>query len=504
MLSIRAFVLAAILLIIGAAAADTKSTTSEEAYSACPTPRIRKSWDMLTADEKKTYKSAVAQAMDSGMYERFLSMHRELFSIAQGDSSCGYLYWHRQYLLGFENMLRSLGPKYACVTVPYYDFVFDNLKFMTKKCTDIASCSSIVNELGSTPRTTPLLPHISLIGGIAVTGRCDKAEPNNHFCEWQNPRSILCSKCVPRGPYHLSRFPCSVNPHRLRQILYGSKDFTDLSTKLQWGPSLFMHFHLLGALASPFVSPADPLYFPLHATIDALHSIYYNCRVRHLNLSDLDKQNNPLVFKTCMVAGVFPLTSTSTITMNAITNGINVVDVRSPSQPTAPYFKTIPNKYYQLADTLNLNDNSYDYEFTGPLRVLRRTCGGCGLSNPGAESCVVENVKADQSELTESVDEATELFFKWRSSISFQCSVQDLSSIDCEFEMQKVLVLFYHNCLNGGDLNVSASFKAAWSASIIEDGATLLQDLLSGRIEIKLEAFGKINQQFFQCSGDAY
>jgi len=30
--------------------------------------------------------------------------------------------WHRKFLLEFENMLRSLDPKFKCVTIPYWDW----------------------------------------------------------------------------------------------------------------------------------------------------------------------------------------------------------------------------------------------------------------------------------------------------------------------------------------------------------------------------------------------
>ncbi len=170
MLSIRALILAAILCILGVSALEASSNATSsiagakcgKAYGCCGT-RVRKSWDALDADEKATFKSAVALAMDKGLYERFVSMHREILSHASSHNTCGFLFWHRQYLLGFENMLRSLKPEFACLTLPYYDFVQDNVKLLSGQCKDIKSCSSIVNELGSaTPRSFPSLPCCAL------------------------------------------------------------------------------------------------------------------------------------------------------------------------------------------------------------------------------------------------------------------------------------------------------------------------------------------------------
>ncbi|OQR90653.1 hypothetical protein ACHHYP_05348, partial [Achlya hypogyna] len=499
MLSIRSIILAAILFILSAAALESSVNATEAASSAYCPPRIRKSWDALTPAEKSTYKRAVALAMDKGLYERFVSMHRELLSWSSSHNTCGHLFWHRQYLVGFENMLRSLGPEFSCLTLPYYDFVQDNVKRLTGQCSDIATCSSIVNELGSAS-PPGLLPHLALINGQPIMGRCDKAEPLNHFCEWQNPASLLCSHCVPRGKYQGAQLPCSTSPSHLRHLLFKSSGFKELSRGLEWGPSLFMHFHLGGALGNAFVSPADPLFFPLHATIDALHSIYYNCRVRHLQLDDTAKQAHPLHFEGCSIAGLFPITATSPVTMKAITNGLTVVDARSPTQVTAPFFKNLPNQQYQLADTTALNEHSYDYAFTGALHVLRHTCGGCGVAPTGTESCTVENAKANVTESSGSP--AADVFFKWRSALALQCSVQGLSSIECDVEIEKVLVLYYHNCVAGGAVDLSAAFKLEWGVAVVEDMLVTLRALLSGSLKIQLHGFGNINQKYLQCRGD--
>ena len=37
----------------------------------------------------------------------------------------GFLPWHRWYLIGFENALRSMGGEFECVTIPYWDWEKD-------------------------------------------------------------------------------------------------------------------------------------------------------------------------------------------------------------------------------------------------------------------------------------------------------------------------------------------------------------------------------------------
>jgi len=50
----------------------TVSNIHHEAEAACSKARVRKNWDSLTSSEKTTYKNAIAAAMDSGAYIKFL------------------------------------------------------------------------------------------------------------------------------------------------------------------------------------------------------------------------------------------------------------------------------------------------------------------------------------------------------------------------------------------------------------------------------------------------
>jgi len=81
--------------------------------------RLRKDWDAMTTAEKDTYKGALAAAMDSGAYIKFVEMHTEMRSEMEAHRQCMFTYWHRLLLVAFENMLRGQGTAYACVTVPY-------------------------------------------------------------------------------------------------------------------------------------------------------------------------------------------------------------------------------------------------------------------------------------------------------------------------------------------------------------------------------------------------
>ena len=72
----------------------------------CASPRIRKPWTSYTAAEQDTYVRAVEVAMEEGLYAIFVGIHIENANSAQAHGTCGFLGWHRKYLLAYENMLR--------------------------------------------------------------------------------------------------------------------------------------------------------------------------------------------------------------------------------------------------------------------------------------------------------------------------------------------------------------------------------------------------------------
>ncbi|KAF0776182.1 hypothetical protein AaE_000118, partial [Aphanomyces astaci] len=56
-------------------ASTAKPTPAPTSDPSCP--RIRKSWDTLTAAEKETFVSAIEIAMDRGLYQKFVLIHQE-------------------------------------------------------------------------------------------------------------------------------------------------------------------------------------------------------------------------------------------------------------------------------------------------------------------------------------------------------------------------------------------------------------------------------------------
>ncbi|KUF87100.1 E3 ubiquitin ligase BIG BROTHER [Phytophthora nicotianae] len=136
--------------------------------------RVRKDWDSMTTAEKDTYKGALAAAMDSGAYIKFVEMHTEMQSEMEAHRQCMFIYWHRLLLVVFENMLRGQGSQYACVTVPYYNWVGASNRMLAGTCSSLGDCSTITRELGG--YTTGSQRTIN-INGINNSGRSPTVAP---------------------------------------------------------------------------------------------------------------------------------------------------------------------------------------------------------------------------------------------------------------------------------------------------------------------------------------
>lgn len=101
--------------------------------------RVRKSYVNLTAAESQAFVDAciALKAVDPGGinggllgYDDFVRMHDDYASEAHAHQQMAkgpaFLAWHRQFLLRFEDALRSVnGGQFANVTVPYWDWTVD-------------------------------------------------------------------------------------------------------------------------------------------------------------------------------------------------------------------------------------------------------------------------------------------------------------------------------------------------------------------------------------------
>lgn len=339
--------------------------------------RVRKDWDSMTATEKATYKGALAAAMDSGAYIKFVEMHTEMRSEMEAHRQCMFIYWHRLLLVVFENMLRGQGSQYACVTVPYYNWVGANNRQLSGACSSLGDCSSITSELGGyttgTQRTVA-------INGINNSGRCVGASPLDHFCQSGTVSGSACAKCVPRGSWGSASVPATTSFASVRQQVFNGANIGQMSPLVEQGCHNNVHANLGGTMGT-FASPADPIFWSHHAMIDALHTIFHKCRVGTQRMTFAQKAADPVAWTSCSRrdSGVF--NPTDVITMRTGVNGVNPIP-GSQDPIIGRYFTGVPTQFAGLMDVRDLGASSYSYELSGQLADMYNNCDGTATRAP--------------------------------------------------------------------------------------------------------------------------
>lgn len=210
---------------------EQATAASEQLWGACG-PRMRKSWDMMLPQEKDVYLRAIERSMDDGLYIKFVEIHTEQMTTAEAHRTCMFVYWHRLFLLGFENMLRSYGGEFSCITIPYWNYVDHNALFLSGACSSMEDCAPILRELGGSRAGSPQTVEIN---GTPIEGTCVTSSPVNHFCESSDLRGDQCAHCVPRGNWNTAQFPPTASVSSLMRQLFSSPTIASVATNLEQG-----------------------------------------------------------------------------------------------------------------------------------------------------------------------------------------------------------------------------------------------------------------------------
>ncbi|KAG6616961.1 uncharacterized protein IUM83_04831 [Phytophthora cinnamomi] len=359
-----------ILLILSAALLALLSRLAEvEAQTTCG-PRMRKDWDMMTATEKTTYKNAIAAAMDSGDYIKFVEMHTEMRSEMEAHRQCMFTYWHRLFLLVFENMLRGQGPQFACVTVPYFNWIVASARVTAGTCKSFADCLAINKELGGGSTSGEV--RSLTINGEENYGLCVTESPFDHFCELSSLNGTACARCVPRSDWSQAEVPSSTSYASVRQQVFKGKNIGQMSPLVEEGCHNNVHANLDSTMGT-FASPAEALFWSHHATVDLLHTIFHKCRVGTKRLTFAQKASNPVAWTSCRRRGGGVFRPTDLITMRTGELGVNPIPGWTDPK-IGKYFAGVPNQFAGLMDVRDLGNSSYGYTITGQLAAMYNRC----------------------------------------------------------------------------------------------------------------------------------
>ncbi|TYZ66745.1 hypothetical protein PybrP1_007665, partial [[Pythium] brassicae (nom. inval.)] len=190
--------------ILAAQLRDVQDELSKHQLEDHGLPRVRKSWENYSSTEKTLYLNAVALAMRSGLHQKFVQLHVEYFSELEAHRNCMFIYWHRMYLLGYENLLRSQGSGYECVTLPVWDHLAATARRTTGSCQYMEDCAPIVSDFGGSTQGSVknLLIYNETIGSSS-SELCVNRGVVANFCG----NNTACAGCVVRGSAASTRYP---------------------------------------------------------------------------------------------------------------------------------------------------------------------------------------------------------------------------------------------------------------------------------------------------------
>ncbi|CEG46445.1 hypothetical protein F442_12613 [Plasmopara halstedii] len=339
-------------------------------------PRRRKDWDMMTPIEKSTYQGSVAAAMKSGEYVKFIEMHTEMMSEREAHRQCMFIYWHRFLLVAFENMLRGQGPEFACVTVPYFNWVSGNAKLTAGACTSLGDCHTITSELGGWTNGTR---RTIAINGVNATGRCITSPPYDQFCESLSTKGTACARCIPRSNWGIVQIPATTGYASVRNQVLTGKNIGQMSPIIEEGCHNNIHANMLSTMTT-FAAPAEILFWSHHAMIDLLHVIFHKCRVGTDRMTFAQKASHSVAWTSCARReSNVTFQPTDVVTMRTGERGINPISALSDPL-VGRYFAGVPNQFAGLMDIRDLGASSYGYSINGQLASIYNKCDGSPVS----------------------------------------------------------------------------------------------------------------------------
>lgn len=86
---------------------------------------IRRNLSGLSDDDRNKFRDAVFLLKERGAYDKYIKFHG--FTTNLGHSGPAFFAWHRVYLRKFELELQQSDPRYADVTLPYWDYTSANV-----------------------------------------------------------------------------------------------------------------------------------------------------------------------------------------------------------------------------------------------------------------------------------------------------------------------------------------------------------------------------------------
>ncbi|KAG9401127.1 hypothetical protein AC1031_009882 [Aphanomyces cochlioides] len=414
--------------------------------SKAPAPKVRSSWVNMDDDDQELYIEAVQLAMDRGYHYYFTQLLEDQQTYCEYYLTTGWAYWNRKILLAYETMLRSLGPKYASVTIPYWDAFADFASTQTSSNCTTLDCAPILSDLGGYKGPVGSL----VIDGNFTVGYKVNSSPADHFCE----SSTTCSKFLIRSNWRRS-FPSGFGYFAAAQALNIATNFQNFTSFLKSGMHNNMHL-ALGAMMANNRTIGDVLFFPLHATLDLMLQIYINCYVGEFPSVETKKNmSNSWLFVNGSVSKPLyePPNVLSNITHRLPRNYTVSKDFYIDAvnhTVLGPIFQKLPTRYWEYVSASNIGTElSYTYEFNGLLTNLKANMYKCVVNRTNSSRLLGEK--------------------KWFQK---QIQIARARSENCMTSIAKKLAIYVSDRLDKGDdnedktLRVSFIIECLWISDI--------------------------------------
>ena len=163
--------------------------------------RIRKDYNDLTEQERQLYIKALQKAYDEGHYSLFVNLHATHQNEYYAHSLASFFAWHRKYLLEFENMLRSLGEEFKCVTIPFWDWAQEARVCGKIRSGTESSSDEVHNSDGETCESFASVSHIVQdFGGGGEMGTITESDCRDEFRRTSGCRPSSVG-CITQGPF---------------------------------------------------------------------------------------------------------------------------------------------------------------------------------------------------------------------------------------------------------------------------------------------------------------
>jgi tyrosinase len=264
-------------------------------------------------------------------------------------------------------------------------------------------------------------------------------------------------------------------------------------------------------------APADPIFFSHHATIDLLHSIYYQCLVGNTVPIPMEqKLSDPRVYTECPRRQPLPvnvldrnvLLPQSNVLLRTGEEGVNPSSVFSQFNLLEPFFSVLPSEYLSLSDIRDIGVWSYNYQMTGLLAEMFTTCPGAGVSGP-FRHLESSNVTAGHPGFVEAVIvPSNKTVVNWYSealaaasnSSSVESAMADASqdSLDAIKDVEKMTCVFYDEC-RGGVQDFSSDFRQSFHTNGSSPCSTILDNIKNGRDQIRTPNWRSIFLRHLKC-----